>query len=202
MSAFRSPLVSRISQRFGGSPTSTPRSSTLSARGRTSPSANTVRLSITPSLVRVFEHDDAADRLGSARTREVAHVAGHLDDPQAAVGIPVDRDGVLNQRFAGHELERGSRAACRRSSARRPPRAPAPVCNFLDGGRPGLSRPWRLRPVPGGHRRQHCQRDDGEFDHVHGSITRELFAVTTIGASLTLDERDGAASGAPRGSTT
>ena len=49
VSAFKSPFVSFISQRFGGSPTSTPWSSTLSARGITSPSAKTVRLSILPS---------------------------------------------------------------------------------------------------------------------------------------------------------
>ena len=50
MSDFRSPSVSVISQRFGGSPTSTlPPASTLSARGSTSLSAKTVRLSIRPS---------------------------------------------------------------------------------------------------------------------------------------------------------
>ncbi len=49
VSACRSPFVSFISHKFGGSPTSTPWSSTFSARGATRPSANTVRLSMRPS---------------------------------------------------------------------------------------------------------------------------------------------------------
>ena len=43
--------MSRASQRLGGSATSTPRSSTLSARGSTSLSRKTVFLSIFPSLL-------------------------------------------------------------------------------------------------------------------------------------------------------
>jgi hypothetical protein len=49
VSALRSPSVSFISHRFGGSPTRTPCSSTFRARGPASWSANTVFLSITPS---------------------------------------------------------------------------------------------------------------------------------------------------------
>ncbi len=49
VSALKSPSVSFISQRFGGSPTRTPCSSTFRARGPESLSANTVFLSITPS---------------------------------------------------------------------------------------------------------------------------------------------------------
>ena len=36
---------------------------------------------------------------------DVAHEAGQLDGPEAALGIPVDRDRILNQRLAGHQLE-------------------------------------------------------------------------------------------------
>ena len=101
----RSPLVSRISQALGGSPTSTPRSRTFTARARTNPSANTVRLSIRPVAVRVFQHDDAADRVVLVGPGDVPHEAGHLDRPQAPVEIPVDRDRLLDQRLGGDELD-------------------------------------------------------------------------------------------------
>ena len=42
---------------------------------------------------------ELADRL------DVDHVARHFDDPQAAVGVPVDRDGILDHRLADDELE-------------------------------------------------------------------------------------------------
>ncbi len=44
--------MSRISHTFGGSATSTPRSSTFTERARTRPSAKTVRVSILPSRLR------------------------------------------------------------------------------------------------------------------------------------------------------
>ena len=55
--------------------------------------------------VGVFEHDDAADRIVLVRTGDVCHEARHLDGPEPAVGIPVDRDGFLNQRLARDELD-------------------------------------------------------------------------------------------------
>ena len=51
VSATRSPLVSRASQRLGGSAISAPRSRTFSVRGSTSLSRKTVFLSIFPSLL-------------------------------------------------------------------------------------------------------------------------------------------------------
>ena len=68
VSAFRSPFVSRISHRFGGSATSTPRSITFIVRGRIRSSANTVRLSILPSLLvssrTTMSHDRITVMLG------------------------------------------------------------------------------------------------------------------------------------------
>ncbi len=56
-------------------------------------------------VVRVFEHDDLADRLVLAFRVDVGHVARHLDHPHAAFAVPVDHDRVLNQRLAGDELD-------------------------------------------------------------------------------------------------
>ncbi len=58
-----------------------------------------------PVGVGVLEHDDPAGRLVLVRSLDVVHVAGHLDRPEAAIGVPVDEDRILNQRLAGHELD-------------------------------------------------------------------------------------------------
>ena len=56
-------------------------------------------------VVRVFEHDNLADRRVLTLRVDVGHVAGHLDGPHAAVAVPVDHDRVLNQRLARDELD-------------------------------------------------------------------------------------------------
>ena len=55
--------------------------------------------------VRVLQHDDAADRIVLVRAGDVRHEAGHLDRPEAALGVPVDRHGILNQRLARDQLD-------------------------------------------------------------------------------------------------
>ena len=75
VSAFKSPLVSLKSQTFGGSPTSTPWSSTFSARGRTRPSAKTVRLSILPSLLTSPSHRSQPSGTPSLSVSALASIA-------------------------------------------------------------------------------------------------------------------------------
>ena len=58
-----------------------------------------------PVAVRVFEHDDAADRIVLGRAGQIRHEARHFDSPETSVGVPVDRDRFLDQRLARHELD-------------------------------------------------------------------------------------------------
>ena len=58
-----------------------------------------------PVVVGVLEDADAAGRLKLGRGWHVLHVAGHLDDPQAAARVPVDGHRLLDHRLAGDELE-------------------------------------------------------------------------------------------------
>ena len=55
--------------------------------------------------VRILEHDDAAYRAVLAGALQVRHEAAHLDDVHAAVGIEVDGDGILHERFRRHEFQ-------------------------------------------------------------------------------------------------
>ena len=68
------------------------------ARGRISPSANTVRLSILPSWLVSSSTTTLpiGSRFGSGACKS-RHEAGHLDDPQPPVGIPVDDRRILDQ---------------------------------------------------------------------------------------------------------
>ena len=60
-------------------------------------------LVITAVAVRVFEEPDHAARLALAV--DAQRIIAHLDDPELAVGPPVDRDRVLDQRLAGDQLD-------------------------------------------------------------------------------------------------
>ena len=97
--------VLREDQAAAARSTSTPRSSTFTVRGWTSPSRKTVRLSIFPSSSVSSSTTTSADRLVFALAVERRHEAAHLDDPQAAVGIHVHPDRVRDHRLAGDELE-------------------------------------------------------------------------------------------------
>ena len=55
--------------------------------------------------VLVLQHDDAADRIVLVLATDVAHVAGHLDDPESSLEIPVNRHRILNQRLARDQLD-------------------------------------------------------------------------------------------------
>ena len=55
--------------------------------------------------VRVLEDADAVDGFQLARGRRRVHVAGHLDDPDAPGGVPLHRDGRLDERFGGDDLD-------------------------------------------------------------------------------------------------
>ena len=106
----RSPFVSCISQAFGGSPTSTPCSSTLIARASTRPSAKTVRLSIVPSLSVVFEHDDRgrSDRARSRRSHRACSRA--FRQPKTGREDPGRSRQVPGQGLARHELDAVARS--------------------------------------------------------------------------------------------
>ena len=84
----RSPLVSRISQRFGGSPTSTPSVEHLERARQDQPVGRTP--SACPSSRR--RSCPRARRCGRwldpRRWTGCRHVAGHLDGPHAALGDP------------------------------------------------------------------------------------------------------------------
>ena len=86
-------------------PTSTPCSSTFTLRARTRPSANTVRRSMRPSPS--VSSSTTMRPIGLVLTGggDVGHEARHLDDPQAAVRLPVDGDRILHERFAGDQFE-------------------------------------------------------------------------------------------------
>ena len=69
-------------------------------------------------MVRVFEHHDPANRI-EVRLRRDQRLdeSGHLDDPDAALRIPVHHDGILDQGFTGDEFEtvprrQGERLQC------------------------------------------------------------------------------------------
>ena len=49
--------------------------------------------------------DVAHGGLSSPLAVDVGHVAAHLDDPEAAVGVELHRDGIVDERLAGDELE-------------------------------------------------------------------------------------------------
>ena len=51
-------------------------------------------------LVRVLEDHDPVDRLDLTLAVGIGHVASHLDDPDAAIGVDVDRDRLLDERLA------------------------------------------------------------------------------------------------------
>ena len=90
-------------------------SSTFSARGMTSLSANTVRLSIRPSSL--VSSSTTTRLIGSRESRpdSVGQKCGHLDRPQPAVRIEVDDDRRLDHRLGRDELDVESRAAPRTS---------------------------------------------------------------------------------------
>ena len=68
-------------------------------------SAKTVRRSIDAVVVEVLEHDDAADRLARV-LHPFAHREGrHLDHPQAAVGVEVHQDRILDERLLRDQLD-------------------------------------------------------------------------------------------------
>jgi hypothetical protein len=55
-------------------------------------------------VVSVFQYADSSDRLALARCGQVSHVPPFLDDPHAAIRIPIDEDRLLDHGFAGHKL--------------------------------------------------------------------------------------------------
>ena len=55
--------------------------------------------------IRIFEYDDAADRIALATTLQIAHVALVFDHPDAAVGVEVKEDRAVHQWLGGHELD-------------------------------------------------------------------------------------------------
>ena len=58
-----------------------------------------------PVMIRILEYHDAPSRTVLTRALKVGHEAAHLDDVHPAVGIEVDRDGILHQWLGRHELE-------------------------------------------------------------------------------------------------
>jgi hypothetical protein len=56
-------------------------------------------------VVCVLENGDASDRIEvRLRRLKVGDVFRIFDHPHAAVGVPVDGDGILHEGFGGHEL--------------------------------------------------------------------------------------------------
>ena len=58
-----------------------------------------------PVAVGVFQHHDAADRIALAAACEIAHVALIFDDPDPAIGIELEEDGVVDERLGGDEFD-------------------------------------------------------------------------------------------------
>ena len=55
--------------------------------------------------VGILEHHDPPDWIVLVAAGHVAHVAGHFDNPQSAVKIPVDRDRCLDEGLARDEFD-------------------------------------------------------------------------------------------------
>ena len=55
-------------------------------------------------VVLILEDRDAAERFSRIGARRVRHEPKHLDDPQPAFEVVVDRDWIDHHRFAGDEL--------------------------------------------------------------------------------------------------
>ena len=115
VSALRSPLVSFINQRFGGSPTRTPWSSTFKARGPVEPVGEHGLLVHHAVAVGVFQHADAIERLLRIAPGHVGQERRHLDHPQAAVGIEVHEDRRVDERLRRDELDVKARRQRERS---------------------------------------------------------------------------------------
>ena len=122
----RSPFVSRISQTFGGSATSTPRSSTFSDARENEAIGKDGALVHPAVAVRVFQHDDAADRIVLVRSADRSrHEARHLDGPQPSLQDPSRARPGPGSAARSRPARGDNPAACRTSSARLPGTAPA-----------------------------------------------------------------------------
>ena len=56
-------------------------------------------------VVLILEDRDATERFSRICARRVRHEPEHLDDPQPAFEVVVDRDRIDHHRFAGDELD-------------------------------------------------------------------------------------------------
>ena len=56
-------------------------------------------------VVLILEDGDATERFSRICARRVRHEPQHLDDPQPAFEVVVDRDRIDHHRFAGDELD-------------------------------------------------------------------------------------------------
>ena len=112
-------------------------------------------------LVGVLEHHDAVDALVFALAVDVGHVAAHLGDPEPAVGVKVEGDGFVDERFGGDDLDAETRRqpeSLERFLGRKPRSGEVP----LGGGGgfwtlPGLS---RVSPIWAATRRAEQARAD------------------------------------------
>ena len=121
-----------------------------------------------PVVVHVLEDDDAADRLhvGLGR-REIRHEARHLDRPQTPRRIPVDDDGILDHRLAGHELEVIARRHVEGLQGVGGRQRRRLIRDLLDAWRPLLIRGRRLKAEAGDGRGDDEDRDRPESGQKH-----------------------------------
>ena len=61
-----------------------------------------VRLAV---VIGILKHRDAPHRPVVALARDVGHEPAHLDDPEPAVLVEGNRDGILHHRLVGEELD-------------------------------------------------------------------------------------------------
>jgi len=55
--------------------------------------------------VDILQHHDASDRFVFVGTGEIRHESGHLNHPQPALEVPVERDRLLDERLARDQLD-------------------------------------------------------------------------------------------------
>jgi hypothetical protein len=114
-------------------------------------------------VVRVLEHRDVADWIQIGfRCLQIAHVPGHLDDPDPPLEIPVHHDGILHERLAGDELDVIARRHVEALHGVGGRQHRGLVRDLLHAGRPLTVRRRALGSHDAGHRHREENRDRAE----------------------------------------
>jgi hypothetical protein len=112
-------------------------------------------------VVGVFEDDDSTDRIVLPGRLDVVHITRHLDDPEAAVGIPVDDDRILNERLARDQLETVTRRHVDRRELLRGRTNRRFIGDGLYARRPDVLRLKTCTGCRGGHQEQRRRQESG-----------------------------------------